>query len=405
MALAIIPLAMGAAARGESPDRDDVNQLETLHDYEEPDERSAHLEPDPLRAVLAPWQRFKEGLSERHGLDLLVTYTASAQIGSQSRRDFTAAHQVDLIGQWRLLDSPRWGQGAIEFSLAHFLTLGGVDATDFQESLGSSWLTNTFDTDPDSHLNEITFLWWDQRLFDDRLRVLVGKLDPTELVAQTRYIGDGQESFLATPLAEDPVLPFLETQSLGALARVVRDDFYASFMISDATATRNGLDFDSVTDGKWQQALEVGWTPILPEVGAGAYRVTAFHVPRVGSGDDEASGWSFAASFDQDVGEALALFLYFSRAHGRVLELEQQLSAGVVLRQPVGWTDDQLGLGLTWGRPRDRGARDQYAVELYWRLQLTERIELTPDLQLLIRPANSDDDVEAVGGLRVRVFF
>ena len=333
-----------------------------------------------------------------------MSYTATAQAGTESEHGFTASQQIDLIGQWHAFSSPRFGVGALSFALEYIGTLGGVDASGFQQALGSSWLTNNFDTAPDSHVDQITFLRWDQWLFEERLQLAVGKLDPTGIVAQNAYLGDGQEFFLATPLAEDPVLPFYEVAGLGALARLTLGRFTGVVVASDATATSDGIDVSSAGDGKWQQALEVSWRPEPAGLGDGAYRLTVFHVPRVGSGSAAAAGWSFAASFDQAVGDDWGVFLYFSRAHGRVLELEQQLSTGVVLERPFGSLHDELGLGLTWGKPAERGRRNQLGVELYWRLQLTDRIELTPDLQLL-RPADRGEDLEAVLGLRLRLFL
>ena len=44
---------------------------------------------------------------------------------------------------------------------------------------------------------------------------------------------------------------------------------------------------------------------------------------------------------------------------------------------------------------------DQFTVEAFYRLQLTQAIRVTPSIQLLIDPVNNpDDDVIAVFGLR-----
>jgi porin len=50
--------------------------------------------------------------------------------------------------------------------------------------------------------------------------------------------------------------------------------------------------------------------------------------------------------------------------------------------------------------------RDQYTVELYYRLQVLKHLAITPDIQVLVNPAlNSDTDVVGVFGLRARLAF
>jgi porin len=71
---------------------------------------------------------------------------------------------------------------------------------------------------------------------------------------------------------------------------------------------------------------------------------------------------------------------------------------------------DLLALGFTWGRPSAKTygdeLQDEYTVELLYRLQLTHRLCLSPDVQVLIHPArNPDTDVVAVFGLRARLVF
>ena len=52
------------------------------------------------------------------------------------------------------------------------------------------------------------------------------------------------------------------------------------------------------------------------------------------------------------------------------------------------------------------GLDDQYAFELFYRLQITRELAITPDIQLLINPAlNPTEDSIFVLGLRGRLAF
>ena len=57
-------------------------------------------------------------------------------------------------------------------------------------------------------------------------------------------------------------------------------------------------------------------------------------------------------------------------------------------------------------RSLGRGARDQYTVEAYYRVELAEHLTVTPDIQLIKDPAlDTDEDFIWVAGLRARLAF
>ena len=86
--------------------------------------------------------------------------------------------------------------------------------------------------------------------------------------------------------------------------------------------------------------------------------------------------------------------------------MQQSLAAGIVFTQAFGYNNDWLGLGFIWTDPSDGTRRDDYGMEMFWRLQLTENIQLTPDVQLYFDPStNPNRDIEAAFGLRVGMYF
>jgi carbohydrate-selective porin OprB len=79
---------------------------------------------------------------------------------------------------------------------------------------------------------------------------------------------------------------------------------------------------------------------------------------------------------------------------------------GIYFRQKA----DVLGLGLNWGRPSAKTygsqLRDQYTIEIYYRAQVFRHLAVTPDLQVLVRPAdNPEVSAIAVIGARARLIF
>ena len=65
---------------------------------------------------------------------------------------------------------------------------------------------------------------------------------------------------------------------------------------------------------------------------------------------------------------------------------------------------DLLGLALNWGQPPQEELDAQTTGEFFYRLQLSQNLAITPNLQLLRDPAlNQEEDTVWVAGLRVRL--
>jgi carbohydrate-selective porin OprB len=86
--------------------------------------------------------------------------------------------------------------------------------------------------------------------------------------------------------------------------------------------------------------------------------------------------------------------------------VQQSLATGFVFTQFLGYNNDWLGVGFTWTDPSDGNRRDDYGMEMFWRLQLTRDIQLTPDVQFCFDPSrNPNRDLEVAFGLRVGMYF
>lgn len=112
-------------------------------------------------------------------------------------------------------------------------------------------------------------------------------------------------------------------------------------------------------------------------------------------------GWGLAFSATWFVQDQWMPFLRAGYADGEAPLLEAVVSTGIgyLLQQR-----DLIGVGVSWGRPSVEGLDDQYTVEFFYRLQLSQNFATTPDIQLIFNPAlNPDEEVLAVFGIRARL--
>jgi porin len=269
--------------------------------------------------------------------------------------------------------------------------------TDLADDLGTLWSPNDATSGAYTKINQ---LWWGQRLADGRLGFIVGKIDPGAHINQNRFAGSGNTQFFGQPFATNPARSFADN-GLGLMLRAEPTDWlYFHYAMSDSDAVSTYSPFKTVS-GRWLYAGEVGFRPKLPGLGPGNYRFMTYHLD-ARAGDE--LGWSFSA--DQNLSDQFGVFLLFGGNDGSLNAVEHILSAGFSVLAPFGRTNDQAGIGVSWTRPSDHGLRNEYSAEVYYRVQLTEGIELSASAQLILDPAAAPDkDAAGVFGLRARFLY
>jgi porin len=143
--------------------------------------------------------------------------------------------------------------------------------------------------------------------------------------------------------------------------------------------------------------------PTIPSLGELELGVTLNVVDKTDAGP---ASRALLVSFSQDIGSRYAVFLRYGHNDGKLNDIEEMLSTGIVFKGIFGFTSDWIGVAFMWAQPADSSLRDQFGVEAYWRLQMTERVQFTPDLQIIVHPTfRPSADVEVVGGLRLLISF
>mgnify|MGYP001826165912 FL=1 len=68
--------------------------------------------------------------------------------------------------------------------------------------------------------------------------------------------------------------------------------------------------------------------------------------------------------------------------------------------------DDLIGVAGSWQEPSSGGTRDQYVVETFYRFYLTPQTHFSPDIQVVVDPANAPGkSAVTVFGLRLRTLY
>lgn len=366
------------------------------------DLRMSHCGRGPLDRAFEPVSRWLIDVEDNGGPAVIAYYTQMYQVGSQGGpNNWTINHELDAYAQWVLADSARCGSSKVYVYFYHLKDdFTGTDTVEFADAIGSAWLTNYGDAD--GVFDSLDVLVWEQSWNEGAVEMLVGQMDPGVFFDLNLYAGDDTGYFYAEPLATDPVRAF-PLAGLGLMASAEPTEWLEVFgAITDADANGQYPDFDSLSDGSW---FYVGEMVLKPRFGPtnGNYRLTYYWIdPTV----DHPRGRGLSISCDQPIGTRYGVFFRFAQADGRHRDLRKFVNTGIVFRTPCGWKDDRVGLGFIWGQPTDRSENDQYGMELFWRLQITARMEFSPDVQIIFDPSQTQARQAAVvGGVRMRWIF
>jgi carbohydrate-selective porin OprB len=360
------------------------------------------LKYGPVSLIDPLWKQLNQKTQE-FGLNVGLAYTMVYQVASGGPGDRDAAGgDIDLFGDWRLLgakDDPLRGYLYFAAENRHQLftpiapgALGG--------EIGSLWGTTNGFGEQSLALKE---LYWQQHFGGDRLIVRVGKLDP-ENYYNSNYWQSDSKFFLNKAFSSFPVRAF-PGNGLGVNITAKFDSqWYLSTGFQDAQGKKTEAGFDTFFDDfNLFGAGEIGFTPTIKDLGRGTYRFTAWYRD-AGKSDGKPHDAGFDVSFDQHVGPHLVPFFRYGWGEGNINGIEHMVSAGVGWEGDLVTKSDMLGIGGAWGRPSDHSLNDQYAAEVFYRLQVSPDNQLTVGYQVIIDPTFApDDDVVGVFELRWRI--
>jgi porin len=349
------------------------------------------------RPVYQALQESKKELSEKYGINWALEDTLIYQAAAGGIHPNDAmVNTLGLFATWKII---RDGNGKDFAGLGfQFETRSNHigEFTDLRDSLGTLWSPNDSTSDDYTKINQ---LWWGQRFVDGRFGFLIGKIDPGAHINTNRFAGSGNTQFFGQPFATNPARSFPDN-GLGFMLRAEPNDaLYFHFTMSDSDAISTQSPFTTI-QGRWLYAGEVGLRPKISGLGQGNYRLMLYQRD-VKSAHE--FGWSLSA--DQNLSDEYGVFLRYGGNDGDINSIEHLVSVGLSFLAPCGRKEDQAGIGLSYTHPSDHHLRDEYSAEAYYRVQLTEGIELSGSAQCIKNPSASHEDAVAVFGIRLRVLY
>lgn len=364
---------------------------------------------------LQPYYEWKEKIQEKYNYTYALDYYSIFMTSSDSMPgtdDNAASGVVRFSGFWQL------AQGSASTGTLIYLVEQRHRYTDnlpqsfALENLGYAGFSGIPFGDEDSlHL---TNLYWNQE-WQNGFGISVGYLDITDFVDVYALTSPWTDfyNFVFSIGAATIDMPDDAALGLGG-GGWLTDDVYLlaglNDLNSDPTDPLEGFD-TFFNDHEYFKYAEVGWvTSNKEQYYLNNLHLTLWHADERDEIDIQ-DGWGAFLSFSHTLGDKWLFFVRGGYAKDGASLLDRSVSIGGGYA-PAGITTPgaghQLGFGANWGQPNEAlfgsDIDDQYAMEAYFRLQVTKEFSITPDVQLLINPAlNPDEDTIWVFGLRARI--
>lgn len=384
---------------GESPTSPYVEMEEIAGDH------MPMLQGTVFDGALNTITRVFDNLYAETGLRLRFAFTTVFQQASAGPGDRNGwAGDLDIMSDWTLLGrgTPNTGRliitGEYRFKMFTDITPNalGPEIGTLQRTTGGfndrGWVLRDFH--------------WVQRLFDDKLRVLIGRSDVSDYVGGHR-LQSINNSFSNRNFSADSTTawPAGHVLSAGVSIRPV-DWFYATIGGANANGTSGVNDMQFLDEGEFFTFGEFGFTPTIENLGWGRYALLLWHMDQremLALPSDQ----GFTVIGEQDLGEKLQVFARYGWGDkGTLTGIKWSAQVGMGYRGLLGSPFNLTGAAFGISDPTADGLSEEKVVEVFHRFQLTNLSQFSVGIQGIFDPSNApEDDALAVLTVRYRVAF
>lgn len=361
--------------------------------------------------VFDPWYKARTKLDEKYGFKPGFSFTHLYQKASDTvgPEDDASGFELVVDGTWDL-----WGRGTDSPTTAGFEFLyrdrlqTDLPPVALFTQVGSLYPTSVAFAEIGPTVGQL----WLQHKFSNKFGIKVGRHFPVSAY-DFFPLKNFRTDFVDGIHAANLIIP-LPDRGLGGFAMYrPRPDVYLRLGVHDANADPERMGFDTMFDeGELFTIFEAGFDPGFMERVPGRppfgdVHVTFWHQDeRENANVDD--GWGAVVSGSQRFGRFLPFLRYGYSDSGPAgpSSMEHMVNGGVAINNIFGQSNDRIGIGLTWAHPSNDAFDDQEALDVYYRIQVTPELAVSPMMQVIFDPVrNPDEDQVVVLGIRTRLAF
>ena len=335
------------------------------------------------------WKKqVKEDYDVSFGLHFYGLYQKASN-SLPGRDDDAMGNIFRFLGNWTLWKKDNGNLGRIEWRLESRSDWFGLQAPgSLGGATGVAALAPGF-AYSDNFEMDLSVINWTQGFANGKAGYAVGRL-AFDVYLDAFPFQTFSRGFINRSFILNPTLP---TTGIGALGGVVKgfvtDNIWLGAQMHDANAASGKFDLDTVQEGEWLKAVEVGWTPSFGQRKSHLVQFTYWDKDaRSLAGVSSGSGWAVSAAWK--LNDTYFPFVRFGHSDGGGgVAAETAVSGGVEISRPRGevWT-----FGAGWAKPSEDtfgpGLDNETVLEMSYKFPISKNLSILPDAQVIFSPAN-----------------
>jgi len=362
------------------------------------------FEKDPLRPIMQPIDAALKQLRESERLTFAATYTLLNQYATATPlgvRHNSATGRFDLVGGWKAYDHGS-NAGSFAILVRSGENIGVSQQFNLSDSLGSGLVLNCLPGSGPQEPITLNILYYRQDFYRRKFAFYIGKIHPNEFISLSLYNNDERSQFLNAENDGNLTIPSDGTYAGGAALEYQATEHIYLHAVTVDTEGAQQRNLKTLVDKKYMNAIEFGWKSGAPTRQEHLYRFLVWR-------DDtktQGSGAGLGFGSDYELKDGWVPFGRIGIATDTGSSIKRVFDAGMVNIRPFGRRGDMFGASFTLTDPSHTAKQHESLFETFYRVRLTQSLELGPDLEVDIHPTNSPLRYStALLGIRGRILF
>jgi porin len=342
------------------------------------------IKPDPVAPILRPINMLVDHSMRSLRLKWGATYTVLNQyatITPDGVRHDQPSGRLDFTGAWAVYDHESTA-GSISLLVRSGTNIGMSQQFNLSDQLGSGLYLNCLQGGGPQEPITLNILYWRQDFLSKRLSFYVGKIHPNEYVTLSMFNNDERSQFLNGANDGNLAVASDGTYAGGGAVefQATKHLFFHALAVDTEGAQQRGI--GTLVDRKYAEGVEVGWSS--GSLGQ-KYRLYRAGMWRDDT-KDRGSGYGGGFEFDHELSNGWTPFGRFSFATQTGTAIKNQYGLGLAQVRPFGRRGDMFGAAFNYSEPNAPGKHHESVFESFYRVRMTQSVELGPDVEVSIHP-------------------
>jgi porin len=359
---------------------------------------------DPFAFALRPMDRSLNEIRKAERLSFGLTYTVLNQYATETPnrvRHNLATARLDLVGGWKAYDHGG-NAGSLSLLVRSGTNIGVSQQFNLSDSLGSGLVLNCLPGGGPQEPITLNVLYYRQDFYRKKLAFYIGKIHPNEFISLSLYNNDERSQFLNAVNDGNLTIPSDGTYAGGAALEYQASKHIYLHAVTVDTEGGQQRNLKTLADKKYMNAIELGWKDGSPTQQEHIFRFLVWRDDTATQG----SGAGFGFGSDYELKNGWVPFGRIGIATDTGSSIKRLFDAGLVHVRPFGRRGDMFGASINVTEPSHDAKHHETLFESFYRVRVTQSLELGPDLEVTVHPTNSPKPyTTALFGARMRIIF